>query len=412
MGKVGSTGPRRSENEEHLRTVKLFPTKRGRILIDGSPLTAGHFSGIGHYAKGLLQGLDAVLAAEDDLDVRLVVAADQIPHVGTFGFRRIRPLALPLSNGALRERVRTGRLPPMDLLLGPGTYFFPNYVRWPLAYSPSITAVHDLSFEKVPDLVDAPNGEYLRSVVRDSVARSDVVTALTHTMADEIAEHYAVARDRVHVVGCAADTTHFYRRSEREIRDVTARYGVFGDYLVSVGNIEPRKNQVRLIDAFCALPREVTDDSMLVLIGAGAWREEAIRSRIHAAVADNYKIKLLLDAVTDADLPALYSGATGSAYVSVYEGFGMPPLESMACRTPAISSRCSVMPEVAGDAAVLVDPHDGGSMTAALADLLTATTDRRADLVERGLANVARYDWEDSARSLLASVRSLEGVAR
>lgn len=392
--------------------MKLFPTKRRRVLIDGSPLTAGHFSGIGHYAKGLLQGLDAVLASEEDLDVRLVVAADQIPHMGTFGFRRIRPLALPLSNGAWRERVRTGRLPRMDLLLGPGTYFFPNYTRWPLAYSRSITAVHDLSFEKVPELVDAPNGEYLRGVVRDSVERSDVITALTHTMADEIAEHYAVARDRVQVVGCAADTAHFYRRSDREIRDVTSRYGIFGDYLLAVGNIEPRKNQVRLIDAFCALPREITDRYMLVLVGAGAWREEAIRSRIHTAVAQDYKVKLLLDAVTDTDLPALYSGATCSAYVSVYEGFGMPPLESMACRTPAISSLCSVMPEVAGDAAVLVDPHDDASVTGALADLLGGTPERRADLVERGLANVARYDWEDSARSLLASVRSLEETAR
>ena len=106
-------------------------------------------------------------------------------------------------------------------------------------------------------------------------------------------------------------------------------------------------------------------------MGAGAWKEDAIRSRIDAAVAVGFKIKLLLHTVSDHDLPALYTGATCSVYVSVYEGFGMPPLESMACRTPVISSNRSVMPEVAGDAALLVDPEDQDAITEALATMLS-----------------------------------------
>jgi alpha-1,3-rhamnosyl/mannosyltransferase len=309
-----------------------------------------------------------------------------------------------------RRRIETGRLPRMDRLLGRATYFFPNYVRWPLAHSPSVTAVHDLSFDKLADSVDGPNAVFLRREVANSVARSDLITALTDTMADEIAEHYSVGRDRVKVVGCAADLTHFYRRSEDEVERVKADHGVYGDYVISVGNIEPRKNQVRLLDAFCALPRDITDRTMLVLVGAGAWNEAEVHRRVDAALEDGYLVKLLLGCVADSDLPALYSGARASAYVSLYEGFGMPPLESMACRTPVLASDRSVVPEVVGDAAVLADPLDQASLVEGLERILTMDIGARTDLENRGLANVARYRWADAGQALLEAVDQVSGA--
>ena len=141
-----------------MRRIRSRPK---RLVMDGSPLTAGHFSGIGHYTLSLFQALDEVLAERARPRGPPGRAPRPDPHMGTFGFRRIRPLPfpVPMSNVTLRRLVAEGRLPRMDLLLGRGTYFFPNYARWPLAWSPSITAVHDLSFEKVPELVDGPNGE-------------------------------------------------------------------------------------------------------------------------------------------------------------------------------------------------------------------------------------------------------------
>ena len=209
----------------------------------------------------------------------------------------------------------------MDRLLGRGTYFFPHYIRWPLHRSPSVTAVHDLSFEKVPETVDGPNAELLRREVRNSVEHSDAITALTETMADEIAEHYDLPRDRIHVVGAAADQRHFYRRSDREIAEVKATYGIYGDYLITVGNIEPRKNQIRLIDAFCSLPRTLADRYTLVLVGAGAWNERGHpRAGSTTRWPSGHKVMALLSTVSDRDLPALYSGAACSAYIEHLRG--------------------------------------------------------------------------------------------
>ena len=390
--------------------MKLSKSGHQRLVIDGKPLIDAHFSGIGHYTMSLLQALDGLLADEPDLDVRLAVPMRKVGELARFGFRRIRPLAIPMPYTTMRRLIEQGRLPRMDRICGRGTYFFPNYVRWPLASSPSITAVHDLSFDKVPDSVDGPNAVFLRREVRQSVERSDLVTALTATMADEIAEHYGVSRAKVHILGGAADRQRFYKRSDQEVDAVKRAYGVFGDYLVTVGNIEPRKNQIRLIDAFCALPRDLTDGLTLVLVGAGAWNEALIHARVEEALGAGFKVKLLLGSVVDEDLPALYSGARCSVYVSVYEGFGMPPLESMACQTPVVSSSRSVMPEVAGGAAVLVDPLDQEAITAGLERVLRLDPVTRNDLVQRGLRNVDRFEWSSAARSLLAAVRSLEAV--
>jgi len=383
------------------------PARTTRLVIDGRVLVDDHFSGIGHYTMHLLGALDRLLDDEPGVRATVAVPANRRAGLARYGFRNLRPLSLPITYWMYRRLLAADRLPRMDLLLGPATYFFPDYVRWPLARSRSVTAVHDLSFVKVPEAVDAGNRRFLAPRVARAVATSDAVTALTATMAAEITEEYGVEPERVHVVGCAADTRHFYRRSDREIVDVTRRYGIFGEYVVSVGNIEPRKNHVRLIDAFCRLPADLAERFTLVFVGAGAWNDHEVRRRIDAALAAGWKIAVLLGTVTDDDLPALYSGATASAYVSTYEGFGMPPLESMAVGTPVLGSDVSVMPEVMGDAAVLVDPYDPADMADGLERLLRLEGPARAELVARGHANVARYRWDDAARSLLDTVRSV-----
>lgn len=258
-----------------------------RLLIDGKPLVDDHFSGIGHYTMSIVKALDGLLADDPSREVRLAVPASRLHRLDPLRLERIRPLRIPMTYLGFRRRIETGRLPRMDRLLGRATYFFPNYVRWPLAHSPSVTAVHDLSFDKLADSVDGPNAVFLRREVANSVARSDLITALTDTMADEIAEHYSVRRDRVKVVGCAADLAHFYRRSEDEVERVKADHGVYGDYVISVGNIEPRKNQVRLLDAFCACPgRSPTGPCWSSWVrGPGTRRRSTVASRQRSRTA-------------------------------------------------------------------------------------------------------------------------------
>lgn len=381
------------------------------MVIDGRVLVDDHFSGIGHYAMNLLAALDTLLDDASDLDVRLVVPLDRRTRLRAYGHRNLRPTSLPVPYRIYRHLLARDLVPDMDLVYGRGVYFFPDYVRWPLSSrSRSITAVHDLSFVKVPEAVDRGNREFLRPRVERAVRTSDRVTALTHTMAAEIVDEYGIDSGRVRVVGCAANTRHFYRRSDREIADVTRRHGIFGDYVVSVGNLEPRKNHARLIEAFTALPDDLADRYTLVLVGAGAWNDDEIRARVDEALRRGRKVIVRLGSVTDRDMPALYSGATASAYVSIYEGFGMPPLESMAVGTPVLGSDVSVMPEVLGDAAILADPLDVTDLTRGLTEILTLRGPTREELVARGHRNVARYSWEDAAAELLDLLRTLGGA--
>ena len=377
-----------------------------RLIIDGKPLVAPHFSGVGNYTLHLLQALDALIGERGDVDARLAVPFGTASIARGYGFARIRPVKFPATFTQFQRLQQADRVPPMDLVLGRAVYFFPDFSRWPLARSRCITAVHDLCFETVPDMVDEANGAYLRRAVRRSATTSDIVTALTHGMRREIIDFYGLPDDRVRVVTCAADEQRFYRRSDDEIARVKHELGIFGDYLVAVGNLEPRKNQARLIRAFTRMDPAVADRYTLVIAGAGAWRDDETREAAAAAVAAGRRVRLLIGEVLARDLPALYSGATASVYVSWYEGFGMPPIESMAAGTPVVAGNRSVLPEVTGDAALLVDPGD----EAAIADALTRIcTDEslRADLTVKGYENITRYRWESAAEALLDCVTEL-----
>lgn len=377
-----------------------------RLIIDGKPLVAPHFSGVGNYTMHLLQALDDRLGAHDDIDARIAVPVGTVSLLHGYGFERIRPMRIPMTYTRFQQLQQAGRVPPMDLLLGRAVYFFPDFSRWPLRRSPCITAVHDLCFEKVPDMVDEANGAYLRRAVRESATTSDLVTALTVGMQREITEFYGLDGDRVRVVTCAADEQRFYGRSQAEIAEVKHRLGIFGDYLVAVGNLEPRKNQARLIRAFARLDPEVAERFTLVVAGAGAWRDAEARAAADEAIARGYRVLLLVDRVAHRDLPALYSGATASVYVSWYEGFGMPPIESMATGTPVIAGNRSVLPEVTGDAALTVDPGDEAAIAEALERICT-DAGLREDLRRRGYENIARYRWEDAADVLAGCVHEL-----
>lgn len=377
-----------------------------RLVIDGKPLVAPHFSGVGNYTLHLLKALDDRIGVRGDIDATLAVPFGTTSIARGYGFERIRTQRIPATFAQVQRLQQAGRLPPMDLLLGRGVYFFPDFSRWPLARSRCITAVHDLCFEAVPDMVDEANGAYLRGAVRNSVTTSDLVTALTHGMRQEIIDFYGVAEDRVRVVSCAADEKRFYRRSDTEIDQVKHRLGIFGDYVVAVGNLEPRKNQARLIRAFTRLDRTISDRFTLVIAGAGAWRDAEARAAADTAIAAGHKVRMLIGEVLPRDLPALYSGATASAYVSWYEGFGMPPVEAMASGTPVITSDRSVLPEVTGGAALLVDPGDEAAIADALAKVCTDAT-LRADLVARGYENLTRYRWETAADALADGVLEL-----
>jgi glycosyltransferase involved in cell wall biosynthesis len=191
-----------------------------------------------------------------------------------------------------------------------------------------------------------------------------------------------------------------------ELWRVRTKYGIQGDYILSVGTLQPRKNLPRLIEAFIEARKRPGFDCRLVLVGKKGWGPDEAKA-LPAGVLQRKDV-IFTGYVEDEDLPALYSGSMAFAYPSLYEGFGLPVLEAMACGTPVLTSQVSSLPEVCGDAAVYVHPLRTEEICRALL-ALGSDKDLRKALQARGLLRAQKFSWRESARKTLAVYESVAG---
>jgi len=190
------------------------------------------------------------------------------------------------------------------------------------------------------------------------------------------------------------------------VSEVTARHGLDTPYILAVGTLQPRKNYPVLMQAYAALRQRTGLPHKLAIVGGRGWLTEEIDATItRLGLADQVR---LLGFAPDDDLPALYTGASLLAFPSLYEGFGLPALEAMACGTPVVASTAPSLPEVCGDAALLVDPADVDGLADALERVLT-DQEMAAQMVARGQQRAAQFRWEDAAKDLLAVYRQVLG---
>ena len=282
---------------------------------------------------------------------------------------------------------------PVDLL-------HVQYTAPPLAPCPVVASVHDLSFEHLPATFKRRSWMQLRLTVRRTARRAAHVIAPSEHTRRDILKTYGVGEGRTSVVPLAASPRFAPVRDEKELQRVRHVYGIAGDYILAVGSIQPRKNLPRLVEAYASLRRRRPHDKLprLVVVGKHAWLfEETLRAVEECGVRRDVTFT---GYAPEADLPALYSGALCFAYPSYFEGFGLPPLEAMRCGTPVVAGDRTSLPEVVGDAGLLVDPFDTGAISAALARLID-DEDLRSTLSARGLARAARFDWRETARQTL-----------
>lgn len=299
-------------------------------------------------------------------------------------------------------------LPPLDVAFGDGIYVFPNFGNWPLRRAPSITLVHDLSFLVHPETVERRTQHRLSANVDRWVRRTSLVLTVSQFIHDEIHQRLGVPLARLAVMPLGVDTATFRRPPDAEINPVTSRIGLTPGYVLHFGNVEPRKNLARLIRAYGRLDPAVRQEHPLVLAGAGGWNVEEITAEMAAAQVRGDRVLRVRTRVSDAELPALLSGAAVLAYPSLYEGFGLVPLQAMACGTPVLASDVSAMPEVAGDAALLIDPLSEDEITGGLARLLTDEV-LRSRLISSGVARAASYPWSRTAAAFLDAVERIDG---
>lgn len=279
-----------------------------------------------------------------------------------------------------------------------------QYTAPPLCPAPVVATIHDLAFEHLPETFTRRGAWQLKMTVRRTAQRAVRIATVSEFSRQDLIQTYRLAPEKI-VVTHNGIEPHFTPQPQTSDEAATTRqrFGIARDYLLAVGSLQPRKNLVRLIRAYARLRREIESHApQLVIVGRKLW----LANEIFAAVKQQpWAADVLLTGyVNDEDLPALYRHAAAFVYPSLFEGFGLPPLEAMACGTPVVTSNTSSLPEVVGDAALLVDPYDEPALTRAL---LRITEDQalRARLCKQGIIQAQKFTWRAAAEKTLQLYR-------
>jgi glycosyltransferase involved in cell wall biosynthesis len=361
-----------------------------RIAIDAHSVGAG-LGGNETYAANLIEALAEIDPVNDyTLYVTTEKAVSRFRHRWpNFRVRSTLPhtplIRIPLTLSAeLRAH-------PVDVL-------HVQFTSPPFAPCPVVVSIHDLSFEHLPETFNRRSRAQLRFTVRRSARKAARVLALSEHARNDIISTYGIAPNLVTAIPLAAPAHFRPVEDETELQRVRQHYGITRDYILSVGSIQPRKNLARLLSAYQGLARTRSKDNLpqLVLVGKRAWLyRETLR-----AIEEYGAGVILTGYVPEKDLPALYSGALCFVYPSFFEGFGLPPLEAMKCGTPVIAGNRTSLPEVVGDAGVLVNPFDVEAIAEAISDLIDHAS-LRSVLRAKSLNRAQQFDWHETARRTL-----------
>lgn len=372
-----------------------------RIAIDAHSVGTG-LGGNESYATNLIEALAEIDSVNEyTLFVTRREAVERFSNRWpNFNVRATLPhtplIRIPLTLSAeLRRR-------PVDVL-------HVQFTAPPFSPCPVVVSIHDLSFEHLPQTFKWRSRKQLRITVRRSARQAAQVIALSEYARNDIINSYGLNPDKVKAIPLAAPAHFGPVTDDEEIQRVRQTYGIKGDYILTVGAIQPRKNLSRLVAAYSRLHSVGPAGKLpqLVLVGKCAWLYDETLSTIkQLAVSDSV---ILTGYVPEADLPALYSGALCFVYPSYFEGFGLPPLEAMKCGAPVIVGNQTSLPEVVGDAGVLLDPFDIDDIAAKI-EAVVSNGNLRAELRVKGLSRAKLFDWRETARQTLAVYEKAAGV--
>lgn len=286
----------------------------------------------------------------------------------------------------------------LDIFHGP-CYFIPNSLRCKL-----IVTIHDLMFFRYPEFLRPEWVVSLKKRIYASSKRADAVIAVSNFTKREITELLNIPEERIWVIYNGIASNFRPVNDKAKIEEMKSKYGVKSPYLLFVGNIEPKKNIETLIRAYVELRNSTIYKYSLLVVGKKAWHFPTVWHTVKQLNVE--KDVIFLDIVDSDDLPYLYSGAEVFIFPSLFEGFGIPVIEAMACGTPVVASNLTSLPEIAGDAAVLVDPLNVEEITGAIYNVLS-NSELRRQLVKKGLERAKDFSWEKTARETLALYKEL-----
>lgn len=267
---------------------------------------------------------------------------------------------------------------------------------------PTVITVYDVSFLYIPFCYTFRTRLYLKSLLPMSLKRSDLIIAISKNTKKDIIDNFSISPDKIIVIYPGVEEDFKPVEDREELERVKRLYKIRGDFILSTGGLSPRKNFIRLIKALKMLRDNKKIDLKLVIVGVKGWMYEPIFKEI--SINGLERDVLFCGHVPKEQLVRLYNAAAAFIYPSLYEGFGMPILEAMACGCPVVASKVSSMPEACGDAALLIDPKNIEALSDAIYKMITDEPLRK-DLIRKGMNQAKKFSWQKTAEETLTVYR-------
>lgn len=372
------------------------------ISFEASPLVNNAKTGIGYCESGQVTEISKAHSGTDRIKFEFFSLRNHDRKLA-----RIEPylmdnceINMSRFSGFVYKAVSTFIPLPYSWFFGKGsdiTHFF-NYIVPPFVHGKKVVTIHDMVYKAFPETMNSKTRILLNLAMNKSMKRADVVVTDSEFSRSEIIKYFPQYRDKVEVVPCGVDCDMFKPVQDRSIIEkVKANHNIKGKYFLYLGTLEPRKNLTRLVKAYEILSRRKEDCPLLVLAGGKGWLYDEIFEEVNKSGLGDKVI--FTQYIPGEEICPLMNGAEAFVFPSLYEGFGMPPLEAMACGTPVIVSGSASLPEVVGDCGLIVDAYSEESIADAMGKIAD-NEELRKQLSEKGIIRAREFSWKKSAEKL------------